>query len=313
MKFRQLGASTLRLSEIGYGASRIGDLGSVLDCKAVLEAVWDCGIRYFDTAPGYGLGLSERRLGDFLRTQERTSYVLSTKVGKILMPVGGRPSNVMPFDIAYDYSYDGVMRSFEFSIARLGLSSIDILLADDLEAPTLGRADYRRHLAKFLESGVKALDELKANGDIAAFGIGVNDVGVCLDVMQRAKLDCIMLTGRYTLIDRTAGTRLLGLCQRTATPLIVAGILNGGTLLEDKAERDVSNPLAPFAKTAQEIARESGVNLASAALQFPLANSSVASAVLGTTDAQRIKGLVAGIKDAIPDHVWSRFNSVALN
>ncbi len=313
MKFRQLGASPLRLSEIGYGASRVGDLGSVLDCEAVLEAVWDCGIRYFDTAPGYGLGLSERRLGDFLRTQERSSYVLSTKVGKILTPVGGRPSNVMPFDIAYDYSYEGVMRSFEFSMARLGLSSIDILLADDLEAPTLGRADYRRHLAKFLESGVKALDELKANGDIAAFGIGVNDVGVCLDVMQRAKLDCIMLTGRYTLIDRTAGTRLLGLCQRTATPLIVAGILNGGTLLEENTERDVSDPLAPFAKTAQEIARESGVNLASAALQFPLANSSVASALLGTTAAQRIKGLVAGIKEPIPDHVWSRFNSVALN
>lgn len=121
MEFRQLGTLPLQLSKIGYGTARIGDLNRLQDCEAVLNTAWASGIRYFDTAPGYGLGLSERRLGDFLRTKDRSSYVLSTKVGKILSPVRGQPAGVMPFELTYDYTYDGVMRSFEFSMARLGL------------------------------------------------------------------------------------------------------------------------------------------------------------------------------------------------
>jgi len=313
MEFRQLGTLPLQLSKIGYGTARIGDLKRLQDCEAVLNTAWASGIRYFDTAPGYGLGLSERRLGDFLRTKDHSSYALSTKVGKILSPVRGRPAGVMPFELTYDYTYDGVMRSFEFSMARLGLSTIDLLLADDIEVPTLGLADYRRHLPRFLESGIRALEELKANGNITAFGIGVNDVGVCLDIMHRVKLDCVMLSGKYTLIDRTAGTRLLGVCQRSGTPLIIGGIFHGGVLLADDQAQPEGNPATPYAKMAQDIAHVSDIRLESAALQFPLLNPSVASAVLGTTNPERLTRMVDGLDDPIPDHVWSRFNSVALN
>lgn len=312
MEFRQLGTSPLNLSQVGYGCGRIGDIKRSEDCQTILDTAWDAGIRYYDTAPGYGLGLSERRLGDFLRTKERSSYVLSTKVGKILTPVRGAAVNTMPFDIAYDYTYDGVMRSFEFSLARLGLSSIDLLLADDIEVSTLGIAEYRRHLPRFLESGMRALEELKSNGNISAFGIGVNDVGVCLDIMHRVKLDCVMLSGKYTLIDRTAGTRLLGVCERTATPLIIGGILNGGTLLARDRPYD-DDPLVACAKMAQGIADEEHISLESAALQFPLSNMAVTSAMLGTTNPQRLQRIVSWINDVIPGQVWSRFNSVALN
>ncbi len=313
MEYRQLGALPISLSRVGYGTARIRDPLRLPDYNSALEAAWGSDIRYFDTAPGYGFGLSERCVGDFLRRKDRQSYVLSTKIGKILKPVQGCPPDVMPFEISYDYSYDGVMRSFEFSLARLGLSSIDLLLADDIEVSTLGIAEYRRHLPRFLEGGIRALEELKANGNITGFGIGVNDVGVCLDIMHRVKLDCVMLSGKYTLIDRTAGTRLLDICERTSTPLIIGGIFNGGTLLEQNLPDHEQDPIAPYAKLAQGIAQEEKISLESAALQFPLQNASVVSAILGTTSSERLRHIVASMNDPIPDHAWSRFNSVALN
>ena len=203
---------------------------------STLQAAWDSGIRYFDVAPWYGFGLGERRVGDFLREQPDDSYVLSTKVGRLMHPVPtDKVPNYgyidpLPFDATYDYSYDGIMRSVEFSYARLGLNRIDILYVHDIGSYTHGRALNEHYLGQLLGSGLKALEELKSSGTIKAYGLGVNEVPVCLDVMHAADIDCILMAGRYTLLDRSAVAELLPLCEKKGTSLVVGGVFNSGIL-----------------------------------------------------------------------------------
>jgi D-threo-aldose 1-dehydrogenase len=315
MRYRTLGRTSLELSELGYGCAGLaGAYRTVTDGEgaAVLSTAWDAGIRYFDTAPAYGLGRAERMVGDFLRTKHAGEYVLSTKVGKLLRPSTAIAAPNMPFDLAFDYSYDGIMRSFEFSQARLGLARIHMLFVDDLEPSTLGLLDYRRHLHAFLNSGVRALEQLRSNGDIAAYGLGVNDVGACIDIMHRISLDCLLLNGRYTLLDRTAGTRVTGMCERSQTPMIVGSLFNGGMLATGVA-RDGTDDIQARAEHARAIAQAAGVSLDAAAVQFPLRSKFVASALVGTTRPERIAAAVSGMQATIPELTWGGFTSIALN
>lgn len=327
MNIRPLGTTGLQLTELGFGGSAIAGLYravSTADAWQTMEAAWDLGIRYFDTAPYYGHGLSERRMGDFLRERPRSSFVLSTKIGKLLkaVPQDRVPDygfiKPLPFAVEFDYSYDGIMRSYEFSLARLGLNSIDILYVDDLEPPTLGLEGYRRNYRIFLESGVRALDELKSSGAIKAYGLGVNDVGACMDMLQRIALDCILLAGRYTLLDRTASTRLIGMCERLKTALVVGGVFNSGITATGpvKGARfnygEADEAMLARVGAMEKIAEQGNVSLAAAALQFPLRHANVSSVLVGTAKADRLGQNVALLGSNIPETSWGRFDSVAI-
>lgn len=297
MERRRIGRTALEVTQWSFGTAALG--GLYRECPrdvamATLQAAWDHGIRYFDTAPWYGLGLAERRVGDFLRDKPRSDVVLSSKVGRLLRPVpdGTVPDysyvNPLSFDADYDYSYDGIMRSVEFSYARLGLNRIDILYVHDIGVYTHGAARNAHHLRQFLDSGLKALDELKASGTIGAFGLGVNEVPVCLDVLKNGDLDCILLAGRYTLLDRSAEAELIPLCEKKGVSLVVGGVFNSGILATGAAPGANFDymPATPevLEKVAamEAIARSQGLPLAAPALQFPLAHPLVSTVLLGT-------------------------------
>ncbi|MGE6785078.1 aldo/keto reductase [Ensifer adhaerens] len=297
MQTRRIGRTDLSVTEYSFGAAGLG--GLYRECTrdaamATLDAAWQSGMRYFDVAPFYGLGLAERQVGDFLRDKPRDQFVLSTKVGRLLYPVpeGKVPdySYVKPlnFDVAYDYSYDGIMRSVEFSYARLGLNRIDILYVHDIGVYTHGAARNAVYLRQLLDGGLKALEELKSSGAISAFGLGVNEVPVCLDVMREADIDCILLAGRYTLLDRSAVAELLPLCEKKQTSLVVGGVFNSGILATGPVEgahfdympatEDIRQKVAAM----DEVSRGMNVPLAAPAMQFPLASPLVASVLVGT-------------------------------
>ncbi|MDQ0318228.1 D-threo-aldose 1-dehydrogenase [Pararhizobium capsulatum DSM 1112] len=297
MKTRQIGKTGLHVTEYSFGTAALGGLYRTCPRESAMEtlqAAWDAGLRYFDTAPYYGLGLAERRTGDFLRDKPRDSFVLSTKVGRLLHPV---PDNAVPdysyvdplsFDVTYDYSYDAIMRSVEFSYARLGLNRIDILYVHDIGAYTHGAARNAVLLGQLLDSGLKALDELKSSGVISAYGLGVNEVPVCLDVMRQADIDCILLAGRYTLLDRSAVAELLPLCEEKKTSVVVGGVFNSGILATGPvagshfdympAAADVLEKVAAM----EAVAQLQGLPLAAPAIQFALDHPAVASVLLGT-------------------------------
>ncbi|WP_275786771.1 aldo/keto reductase [Pararhizobium gei] len=297
MKTRKIGKTDLAVTEYSFGTAPLG--GMYRSCPRdvameTLDAAWNAGLRFIDTAPWYGFGLAERRVGDFLRDKEKGSYVLSTKVGRLQRPVPDDrvPSygfvDPLPFDTDYDYSYDGIMRSVDFSYARLGLNRIDILFVHDIGVYTHGAERNAVYMRQLLDGGLKALDALKSSGAIAAYGLGVNEVPVCLDVMRQADLDCILLAGRYTLLDRTATDELLPLCEKSGTSLVVGGVFNSGILATGPVEGahfdympatpDILNRVAAM----ERIAASAGLPLAAPAIQFPLQSPVVASVLLGT-------------------------------
>jgi D-threo-aldose 1-dehydrogenase len=327
MRRRKVGRTALEVTEISFGAAALGGLYRACprdQAMETLQAAWDSGIRYFDVAPWYGLGLAERHVGDFLRDKPDGSYVLSTKVGRLLRPV---PTGTVPdynyvdplsFDADYDYSYDGIMRSVDFSYARLGLNHIDILYVHDIGAYTHGRAANDHHLGQLLNSGLKALEELKSSGAIAAYGLGVNEVPVCLDVMRAAPLDCILLAGRYTLLDRSAVAELLPLCEETQTSLVIGGVFNSGILATGPvpganfdympATEDVLRKVGAM----EDIARSHGLPLASPALQFPLSQPIVSSVLIGTAKASSLVRNMALLEPQLSPGFYAEFEDWTL-
>ena len=297
MNLRKIGQTDLSVTEYSFGTAPLGGMYRACPRETAmetLEAAWTAGLRFIDTAPWYGFGLAERRVGDFLLDKPKGSYVLSTKVGRLQRPVADDkvPSygfvDPLPFETDYDYSYDGIMRSVEFSYARLGLNRIDILFVHDIGVYTHGAERNAVYLRQLLDGGLKALDELKSSGAIAAYGLGVNEVPVCLDVMAEADIDCILLAGRYTLLDRTATAELLPLCEKKKTSLVVGGVFNSGILATGPVEGSHFDymPATPDVldkvRAMEAIARSEGLPLAAPAIQFPLQSPAVASVLLGT-------------------------------
>lgn len=299
MKTRPLSNTTLALTELGFGGGAIGNLHRPVPrdrAMAAMHAAWEAGIRYFDTAPFYGHGLSERRVGDFL--QGRDGWTLSTKVGKILTPVPRDAvpdhgfADPLPFSVGYDYSADGIRASLSYSHARLGLNRIDILWVHDLEPGTHG-ATYSHHLETFLASGLPELHRLKTAGSIAGYGLGVNEVRPCLDVLARGNLDAILLAGRYTLLDRSAEPELLPLCRERGISLVIGGVFNSGIL----ATGPVEGAFYDYGPAPADILDRVGVlerqvaptPLATAALTFPLQDSCVASILIGTANSRSVE------------------------
>ena len=303
MKTRTIGRTGLAVTEFSFGTAALGGLYRACPrdvAMATLQAAWDEGLRYFDTAPWYGFGLAERVTGDFLRDKPKSHYVLSSKVGRIMFPVPDDkvPSygyvDPLPFDVLYDYSYDGIMRSVELSHARLGLNRIDMLYVHDIGVYTHGAERNAFHLRQFFDSGLKALQELKSSGAIKAFGLGVNEIPGCLDVLRETDLDCILLAGRYTLLDRSAVAELLPLCETKGTSLVVGGVFNSGILATGPVEGthfDYMPATADIAKKVRammDIAKSRGIPLAAPALQFPLEHPAVASVLIGTAKPESL-------------------------
>lgn len=304
MKTRTIGRAGLAVTEFSFGTAALGGLYRACPrdvAMATLQAAWDEGLRYFDTAPWYGFGLAERVTGDFLRDKPKGDYVLSSKVGRIMFPVPDDkvPSygyvDPLPFDVRYDYSYDGIMRSVELSHARLGLNRIDMLYVHDIGVYTHGAQRNAFHMRQFFDSGLKALQELKSSGAIKAFGLGVNEIPVCLDVLRETDLDCILLAGRYTLLDRSAVAKLLPLCETKGTSLVVGGVFNSGILATGPVEGahfDYMPATVDIAKKVgamMDIAKSRGIPLAAPALQFPLEHPAVASVLIGTAKPESLQ------------------------
>ncbi|RWO32550.1 MAG: aldo/keto reductase [Mesorhizobium sp.] len=322
MKKRRVGSTALEITEVSFGGAAVGGLYRACPrekAMQTLQVAWDAGLRYFDTAPFYGFGLSERRFGDFLRDKPRDSYVLSTKVGRLLRPVpedripDHSYVDPLPFAPDYDYSYDGIMRSVEFSYARLGLNRIDILFVHDIGVYTHGVEKTKLHFRQFMDGGLKALEELKSSRVISAFGLGVNEVQICLDVLRQAPLDCILLASRYSLLDRTAEAELLPLCRQRQTSLIIGGVFNSGILATGPvpgahfdylpATEDILDRVGAMEK----IAAEGGYPLAAAAFQFPLHEPVVASVLTGTAKPANLERNLQLLDIEVPETEFAKY------
>jgi D-threo-aldose 1-dehydrogenase len=311
---------------IGFGASTLGNLYRRIDdadARATVDAAWNEGLRYFDTAPFYGFGLSERRLGDALRDRPRDEYILSTKVGRLLVPSEAPEERFgfhspMPFDPLYDYSYDGVMRSVEASLHRLGLGRIDILYMHDLGRVTHGD-DHGHYFDQALSGGFRAMQALRDQGVVSAIGLGVNETEICAESLQHADLDLLMIAGRYTMLN-PQGAVFFEECRRRGVGVVAAGVFNSGILATGTSG---GGPLhydyepAPDAIVRKVAAIEAccarhGLPLPAAALQFVRANPAVTLAVVGTGSARRIKESVVLARHPIPPAFWETMRTEGL-
>lgn len=327
MKTRAIGKTDLQVSEISFGCAPLGNLYRPLTDEAaedVLAAAWESGIRFFDTAPHYGGGLAEERLGRFLNTKTRDDYVISTKVGRILHRVPKEEAedhafvDAHPVKLEYDYSGDGIMRSLEASHKRVGLDRFDILFVHDIGEFTHGKDKNDGHMKAFRDSGIRRLNDLRDQGVIKAWGLGVNEVEVLLDVMKETHLDCILMAGRYSLLDRSAERDLLPLCRERGTSFIIGGVFNSGILATGpvpgatfnymEAPEDVRSRVGKM----QDVAAAAGTDLATAALQFPFHEPVVASVLLGTTKASSLKRNMASLETRLDKSIFAGFEPYAI-
>ena len=311
---RILPRTGLPLPALGLGCAALGNLYSPVtdeQAAATLDAAWANGLTYFDTAPYYGHGRSEQRLGDWLKAGGGAGAIVSTKVGRSLIPLDGRPApdhgfvDPAPFAPVFDYSRDGVMRQVEASLARLGRARIDIVFVHDIGAMTHG-ADHAAVFAAALDGAFPALAELKARGVIGAVGIGVNEGAVCLQALAHVDLDAILLAGRHTLLDQSAAVGLLPVCEQRGVGVVVGGPFNSG-ILSGGAHYDYAQaPPAIVARVARlsAICADFGVALAAAALHFPLQHPAVTGVVAGARSPAEVAANARHMAAPPPPALW---------
>ncbi|MBB3061210.1 aldo/keto reductase [Microbulbifer rhizosphaerae] len=325
---RRIGQTALEVTALGFGAATLGNLYHPMPdeaAKAAIEKAFAAELNHIDTAPYYGFGLSERRVGDALREVPANEYVLSTKVGRLLVPCGKAEDKYgfcspMPFEPVYDYSYDGVMRSYEHSIQRLGLPKIDILYMHDIGRVTHG-SDHERLFRIAMEGGYKAMAELRSQGLVSAIGLGVNEYEVCEQAMDHADFDCFLLAGRYTLLEQQVLERFLPRCVESNTSIVLGGPYNSGILATgvkregaifhynyEPAPREIIERVARI----EEMCHEFAVPLPAAALQFPLAHPVVVSVIPGLSSPRRVESAVSQMQTAIPAAFWAALQDVGL-
>jgi len=320
---RRVGRTNLFVSSLGLGTATMG--GSRIpvtreESEKMVRAAWQAGVRYVDTAPFYGVGAAERRVGDALRDEPRAAWVLSTKVGRLLRPrtqPGGATDGrlaPLPFEVVYDYSYDGIMRSVEDSYQRLGLAKIDILYVHDIGVYQHGAEGNAPHMRALRDSGYRALAALKADGTVSAIGIGVNEKAVLIEALGFADWDVFLLAGRYTLLEQAPIDDLLPMCVTRGTSIVVGGPLNSGIL----AGRDTWNYAAAPAEIVDRVKRIEAVcdahqvPLAAAALQFPLAHPAVCAIIPGPRSAAEFEANLKLLDMKIPAALWADLRQAQL-
>jgi len=314
--------TSLALPRLGMGTAAIGNLyRPVTDSEAreTVVAAVAAGIGYFDTAPHYGFGLAERRLGDALAEADpRGTAIISTKVGRLLTPTSATGerhgfAEADPFEPVFDYGADSIRRSHEASLGRLRRDRVEILLAHDLGRVTHGDA-HPAHLRTFLDSGYAAMRALRESGAVDAIGIGVNEVAICAELLDRVDLDVILLAGRHTLLDRTSATALFETCARRGVRVIIGGPYNSGILAQDGVGtarglhydyRPPSPAILARAIRIEAICARFGISLPAATLQFPLRCEQVATVIPGMVGADQVAASIARLATPIPDALWA--------
>jgi len=312
---RALPNGRLRLPAFGLGGAALGGLFTPVGgdaAGATLAAAWAAGVRYFDTAPYYGHTRSERRLGVFLSEQPREGFVLSTKVGRLMVPDAAARASAagwagpLPFRPHFDYSHDAVMRSFEDSLQRLGLSHIDILLVHDIGRVTHGERHGHHWQQLTAGGGFRALEALRRDGRVSAIGLGVNETAVLHAAMQECQLDCTLLAGRYTLLEQAGLQPLLQECRRHGNALVIGGPFNSGVLAGEAHYNYAEAPAGVLerVRALEAVCREHQVPLPAAALQFPLAHPAVLSVVAGVRHPAQLQQNIDWFEQPIPPELW---------
>ncbi|HEY0939872.1 MAG TPA: aldo/keto reductase [Steroidobacter sp.] len=315
----------LSFSPIGFGSAPLGNYLRAMseeECDATLQSAWNSGIRYYDTAPFYGLGLSEMRVGRLLSRQTRASFTLSSKVGRLLEPCAPEEVNGYFFvntpqvRFVYDYSYDGVMRSHEASLKRLGVDRIDILFVHDVDALVHGsRESAEARLRELIDlGGWRALSELRSSGAVDAIGAGVNEWEPCARMLELLDPDLFLLAGRYTLLEQQPLQTLFPECQRRQVGVVIGGPFNSGILAGKDTYNYAAAPAEVVAKVRrmQDLCAEYGVSLHNAALQFVLAHPVVVSVIPGGQTVAETLANVEALQPRIPREFWEELKSRGL-
>ncbi|MFF3750597.1 aldo/keto reductase [Streptomyces sp. NPDC002018] len=319
MTARRLGRTDVRVSPLGFGGAPLGNLYTPLDddrARSALDAAWDVGVRSYDTAPHYGLGLSERRLGAALAQRPRAEFTVSTKVGRLLEPHPAPTGSdlaaggfAVPDTLIRrpDYSRDGVLRSLESSLARLGLDRVDIVYVHDPDD----------HLDTALGQALPALADLRDQGVVGAVGVGMNTVAPLLRIVAEADVDTVMVAGRWTLIDRTARP-LLDACARRGVSVVAAAPFNSGLLSRPRPSDDASFDYGPAsgallrrARRLAGVCARHGTVLPHAALRFPLRDPVVAGVVAGFRSAHEVTSAARWIGTDLSEEAWSDLDEAA--
>ncbi|MGP9021742.1 aldo/keto reductase [Streptomyces sp. BR1] len=310
MRVTKLGGSGCPVSVLSFGAAGLGNLlGQVSDADArgAVDAAWDVGVRYFDTAPHYGLGLSERRLGEALRGRPRDAYTVSTKVGRILEPLAELYGDDRAEGFAvpathrrrWDFSADGVLRSIEDSLVRLGLDRIDVVYLHDPDG----------HGEQALREAYPALERLRAQGVVRAIGAGMNQADMLARFVRDTDVDAVLCAGRYSLLDRRAADELLPEAAARGKSVVVGGVFNSGLLADPRPGATFDYAAAPpdlldRALWLKAVCERHGVPLRAAALAFPLRHPAVASVLVGARSAAEVRDAAALFARPVPDALW---------
>lgn len=303
----------LVLTELGLGGAQLGNLYQAIDhgeAAAIVKAAWAAGIRHFDTAPHYGLGLSENRLGATLSTFPRDAYVLSTKVGRLLLPDpdGGQRRDEQGFDVPasfrrqWDFSRDGILRSLEESLNRLGLDRIDVVYAHDPDD----------HWEQACAEAFPTLIDLREQGVVRAVGAGMNQSRLLAELVQNFDIDVVMCAGRYTLLEQPAAEDLLPAAVKHGTGVVVAGVYNSGLLAHPRpSEASTYNYAAApphivtRAHRIADVCERHGVSLPEAAIAFPLLHPAVTSVVLGASSVTQLEESLDRYRRPVPAGLWA--------
>ena len=303
---RKLASNNLPVTEIGLGCATFAfdaTPQSIDDARQMLGKALSIGINHYDTSPFYGRGLSERLVGDALRG--RTDLILSSKVGRLLKPDANATTR-MPFRVAFDYSYDGVMKSVEHSYHRLGLSKIDILYAHDLGQYTHGEKASEQLAMFFDGGGYRALNELRSAGDVGGIGIGVNEVSICQQVMEYGHFDVFLLAGRHTLLERKGALDLFDSCEQSGTDIVIGGPFNSGMLVGGNTYnyRAIPEEVIQSYRQLRDFCTEQEVPIGAAALQFPLRHRVVKSVIPGPKNPAELEQILNWYNTEIPETFW---------
>ena len=328
-QWQRLDNGGLNFTNLGFGSAPLGNLYTAIsnkDAQAVLDLAWDGGIRYFDTAPLYGLGLAETRLNHFLRGKNRDDYILSSKIGRLMQVCEPEDRTGIGkwFDVptrreVFDYSYDGVMRSFECSLERLGVDRIDILWVHDLCIFTHGSKEASdARIKEFMNSGYGAMISLRDQAAVKAIGGGINEWEVCQTLAERGDFDLFLLAGRYTLLEQHSLQTFLPLCQSRGIGVVIGGPYNSGILASGPVPGAFFNyepaPEEILAKVRriENVCKTHGVSLVDAACQFPLMNPNVVSVIPGGQNVIQMQSNLRAVEATIPGELWADLKNQGL-
>jgi D-threo-aldose 1-dehydrogenase len=323
---RRFGRVDLHVTTFGFGTAPIGNFLKPIDeatAAGMIDTAWGAGVRFFDTAPMYGHGLAELRLGQNLRWKNRDDFVVASKVGRVLKPaprasIDFAPwADAAPFTMQFDYSYDGTMRSVEDSLQRMALERIEIIFIHDIDVFTRGK-DQPAVFAQAMDGCWRALAKLRDEGVVKAIGIGVNEWEVCHEALKQRDFDCFLLAGRYTLLEQEALNGFLPLCEERGAAVVVGGGFNSGILAtgaKPGAKYNYSpapQPVMDRVARIEAVCRDHNVPLAAAALQFVVAHPAIPCFMAGTRTVEQLRQNIAWFSHPIPATFWADLKAKGL-